>query len=82
MSQLVKELCDMFGINRMQTMAYHPKGNGQVECFHQTVIQMIGKLSKDKKAHWNDPLSEVTQAYNSTRSAVSGYSLHYLMFGR
>ena len=81
-SQLVKELCDMFGIDRMQMAAYHPMGNGQVECFHQTVIWMIGKLSMDKKAHWYDHLSEVTQAYNSTRSAITGYSLHYLMFGR
>ena len=63
-------------------MAYHPHGNGQVECFHQTIIWMIGKMSKDKKVHWYDHLSEMTQAYNSTRKVVTGYSLHYLMFGR
>ena len=43
---------------------------------------MIGKLSHDKKAQWKQHLPELLQAYNSTQSAVTGYSPHYLMFGR
>ena len=43
---------------------------------------MIGKLSCDKKAQWEQHLQELLQAYNSTRSAVTSYSPHYLMFGR
>ena len=43
---------------------------------------MIGKLASDKKAQWEQHLPELLQAYNSKRSAVTGYSPHYLMFGR
>ena len=43
---------------------------------------MIGKLACDKKAQWEQHLLELLQAYNSTWSAVTGYSPHYLMFGR
>ena len=43
---------------------------------------MIGKLSHDKKAQWEQHLPELLQAYNSTWLAVTGYSPHYLMFGR
>ena len=43
---------------------------------------MIGKLAVDKKAQWEQHLPELLQAYNSTQSAVMGYSPHYLMFGR
>ena len=43
---------------------------------------MIGKLESDKKAHWEQHLPKLVQAYNSTWSAVTGYSPHYLMFGR
>ena len=43
---------------------------------------MIGKLSHDKKAQWEQHLPELLQAYNSTPLAVTSYSLHYLMFGR
>ena len=43
---------------------------------------MIGKLSHDKKAQWEQHLLEFLQAYNSTQSVVTGYLPHYLMFGR
>ena len=81
-SRLVEELCSMFGIQKCSTTSYHAQCNGQVERFNQTLFCMLGKLTKDKKAHWEKHLSEVLQAYNSTRSAVTSYSRHYLMFGR
>ena len=43
---------------------------------------MIGKLASDQKAQWEQHLPELLQVYNSTRSAITAYSLHYLMFGR
>ena len=81
-SALVEELCSAFGIQKCRTTAYHAQCNGQVECFHQTLFCMIGKLSSNKKAQWEQHLLELLQAYNSTQSAVTSYSLHYLMFGR
>ena len=77
-SALVEELCSTFGIQKCRTTAYHPQCNGQVERFHQMLFWMIGKLAVDKKAHWEQHLSELIQAYNSTRSTVTGYSPHYL----
>ena len=41
---------------------------------------MIRKLEEDKKANWPSHLAEIAHAYNATCSAVTGYSLHYLMF--
>ena len=65
-SALVEELCSAFGIQKCRTTAYHAQCNGQVECFHQTLFRMIGKLSHDKKAQWEQHLLELLQAYNST----------------
>ena len=81
-SALVEELCSAFGIQKCRTTAYHAQCNGQVEHFHQTLFRMIGKLSRDKKAQWEQHLLEFLQAYNSTWSAVTGYSPYYLMFVR
>ena len=61
---------------------YHVQCNGQVEQFHQMLFRMIGKLAVDKKAQWEQHLPELLQVYNSARSVVTGYSPHYLMFGR
>ena len=74
-STLVEELCSAFGIQKCKTTAYHAQCNGQVECFHQMLFCMIG-------SQWEQHLPELLQAYNSTQSAVTSYSPHYLMFGR
>ena len=81
-SALVEELCSAFGIQKCRTMAYHAQCNGKVEHFHQTLFCMIGKLSHNKKAQWEQHLPELLQAYNSTWLVVTSYLPHYLMFGR
>ena len=81
-SALVEELCTAFDIQECRTTTYHAQCNGQVEHFHQMLFRMIGKLACDKKAQWEQHLLELLQAYNSIQSVVSGYSPHYLMFGR
>ena len=81
-SALVEELCSAFGIQKCRTTAYYAQCNRQVEHFHQMLFRMIGKLSCDKKAQWEQQLLELLQAYNSTWSVVTGYLPHYLMFGR
>ena len=42
---------------------------------------MLGKLSKDWKLDWPKHLPKLLDAYNSTRSVITGYSPHYVMFG-
>ena len=82
MTALVEELCSTFSIQKCCTTAYHAQCNGQVECFHQMLFHMIGKLACDKKAQWEQHLPELLQTYNSTRSVVTSFLPHYLMFGR
>ena len=76
-SEVVQELCNLFGVKRVCTSAYHPQSNGAIERQHQTVIKMIGRLSQDEKANWPKHLPELIQAYNGTRSAITGYSPHF-----
>ena len=81
-SEVVEQLCSQFGISQSTTTVYHPQGNGQVEQAHQTLGRMIGKLEDEYKGQWPRHLSKLTHAYNSTRSTVTGYSPHFLMFGQ
>ena len=69
-------------MQKLRTSPYHAQTNGQVERMNQTIIHMIGKLEQDKKAHWSEHLPEMLSAYNGTRSAVTGDSPYFLLFGR
>ena len=79
---VITHLCEMYGVQKLRTLPYHAQTNGQVERMNQTIIHMIGKLEEDKKACWSKHLPELLMAYNTTCSAVTGYSRYYLLFGR
>ena len=79
---LITHLCELYGVQKLRTSPYHAQMNGQVKRMNQTIIRMIGKLAEDKKARWSEHLPELLSAYNGTRSAVTGYSPYYLLFGR
>ena len=79
---IITHLCELYGVQKLRTSPYHAQTNGQVERMNQTIIRMIRKLEEDRKAHWSEHLPELLMAYNATRSAVTGYSPYYLLFGR
>ena len=79
---VIMHLCDLYGVHKLRTSPYHAQTNGQVERMNQTIIHMIGKLEEDRKGCWSEHLPELLMAYNATRSAVTGYSPYYLLFGR
>ena len=81
MSSVIEEMCKILGIKKLWTMPYHLQTNGLVERLHQMIMWMFGKLGEDKKANWPSHLAEIAYAHNVTHSAVTGYNLHYLMFG-
>ena len=79
-SNIIRELCELMGIQKVRALPYHAQTNGQVEWAHQMLMCMIGKLSKDQKVDWLKHLSKLVHAYNSMRSAITRYSPHYFMF--
>ena len=79
---IITHLCDLYGVQKLRTSPYHAQTNGQVECMNQMIIRMIRKLEEDKKACWSEHLPKLLLAYNTTHSAVTGYSPYYLLFGR
>ena len=79
---VVEDLCTLYGVKKLRTSLYHAQTNGQVERMNQTLIHLIGKLDGDKKACWSKHLPNLLMAYNSTCSVVTGYSPHFLLFGR
>ena len=81
MSSVIGKICKILSMKKLQTMLYHPQTKGLVERSHQTLMRIIRKLGKDKKADWPGHLAEIVHTYNATCSTVTGYSLHYLMFG-
>ena len=81
-SEVIKELCAIANVDKTRTTPYHPMGNGIPEHFNQTHLNMLDTLEEDQKSDWKTYVPPLVHAYNATRHECTGFSPHYLMFGR
>ena len=81
-SNLMHELCDLMGIAKTRTSAYHPQCDGQVERQNRTLQDMLSKFVSNHADDWDQWLDPVVFAYNTSRHDSTGYSPHEMIFGR
>ena len=76
------QLHHLSGIKKSNTTPYHPMGNGQTERFNRTIINLLKSLEPAQKKDWKNYVRKLCYAYNCTVNRSTGYSPHFLMFGR
>ena len=78
-SEVIKSLCATLGINRTQTTAYHPEGNGQVERFNRTLESMLAKVVADHQRDWDEHIQNALFAYRTAIHDSTGYTPFLVM---
>ena len=81
-SKVIQSLCRITGMEKTRTTPYHPMGNGMVERFNRTLLNMLGTLTSTQKSDWKSHVSTLCHAYNAAVHDSTGYVPFYLMFGR
>ena len=70
------------GIKALRTSPYqHPKADGLVERFNQTLKAMLKKVLKGEKRDWDCMLPYVLFAYREVPQATVGFSPFELLYG-
>ena len=81
LSHLIKDLCALLGIKKLNTTAYHPECDGMVERFNRTLKSMLRKHAARFSTQWDRYLSGVLWAYRNTPHESTGEKPSFLMFG-
>ena len=81
-SVLISEVCRLLQIQKSRTTAYHPQGDGLVERFNRTLLDMLSTTIKDYPGSWENHVRAVCMAYNTSVQPTTGFTPFYLMFGR
>ena len=80
--KLIRELCQLCGIQKSRTTPYHPMGNGLTERFNRTLLTMLRTLEHAKKLGWKSSVSSLVHTHNCTNHDSTGFSPYEIMFGR
>ena len=80
-SSILTQTLEAFGIHKSRTTAYHPQGDGMVERFNRSLLQLL-RTYFDKQEDWERYLPLVLYAYHTSIHSSTGVSPFLLTYGR
>ena len=81
-SQLVTELCNITGVYKTRTTAFHPRSDGLTERANRTILAMLRAAAYKDTKKWPSKLPTVLAAYRMTVHSTTGVTPNRAMLGR
>ena len=81
-SKLFKSICKIFGIEKVQTSAYHPQSNGALERYHAELKRYLRYFIDEDQSNWDEWVRLACFSYNTSVHSSSGFTPYEVMFGR
>lgn len=82
MSALMKHLCSLLQIKKLNTSPYHPQANGLVENFNGTLKKMLKCYSEEESKTWDKNIPYVLFAYREAKHDTTGFSPFEMLYAR
>ena len=79
-SSILAQTLQAFGVHKSRTTAYHPQGDGMVERFNRSLLQLL-RAYVDTQSEWEHYLPLVLYAYRTSTHSSTGVSPFLLMYG-
>ena len=77
-SSIFTQTLHAFGVQKSRTSPYQPQGDGMVECFYRTLLQLLRTYVKSRETY----LPYVLYAYRTSQHTATKVSPYLLLCGR
>ena len=81
LSHLLMKICELLGVEKLNTTAYHPQTDGLAERFNRTLTDMLAKKAERSGKDWDAHLPFVLFAYQASLQESTKESPFYLLYG-
>ena len=81
-NNLMDQVLQQLGIDRIFSAPYHPQSNGKLEVFHKYLKPTLKKLCKNDPANWDKYINQVLASYRITPNLATAESPFFLVYGR
>ena len=81
LSHLMLDVCNLLGIEKMNTTSYHPECDGMIERFNRTLKTMLRKRAAQYSVQWDNHLAALLWAYRNTPHDSTSEKPSFLLFG-
>ncbi len=82
LSELIRDVCSLLGMQKINTTAYHPQCDGLAENFNRTLQGMLAKHAKAFGPNWDLHLHQFLFAYRTKPHSSTGELPFYLVYDR
>ena len=81
LSHIMQDVCQLLGVEKLNTTAYHPQRDGMIERFNRTLKSMLRKHAAKFGRQWDCYLSSVLWASRNTPHESTKEKPSFLLFG-
>ena len=80
MSNLFKELCNIYDINKLNTVPYWAQGNGRTEIVHKHIKKYLSYFVDKNQSNWPELLPLIVASYNNLPHKTLNRSPYEIVF--
>ena len=81
-NNLMDQVLQQLGIDRIFAAPYHPQSNGKLEVFHKYLKPTLKKVCEKDPANWDKYINQVLASYRITPNLATAESPFFLVYGR
>jgi hypothetical protein len=82
MGDILKRLCKLLKVHKINTTAYRPESNGPLERAHKTMVEYLRCFSNPQNTNSDKILPFACFVYNMTPHTMTKYTPDEVLFGR